>query len=140
MNSIRLYIQFVRLSIRSQMVYKASFIFGSIGHFFITVIEFVGILALFDRFGGINGWTLPEIALFYGTVNASFALAESFGRGYDLFSHQVVSGRFDRLILRPRSFMLQLMGVEVQLIRVGRLLQGLAIMIWACVTLHINLS
>jgi ABC-2 type transport system permease protein len=38
------------------------------GHFLVTGIEFIGILVLFDRFGSLQGWTLPEVALFYGLI------------------------------------------------------------------------
>ena len=69
MIGIRLYFKYISMSVKSQMAYKASFIFGSIGHFSITIIEFVGILALFQRFDHIAGWTLYEIVIFYGTSN-----------------------------------------------------------------------
>lgn len=139
MNAALLYFKYISLSIRSQMMYKTSFILMSLGNFSITVIEFIGVVALFDRFGSIYGWQLEEIAIFYGTINISFALAESFGRGYDLFSNLVVSGEFDRYLLRPRSFFLQILGMDLQLMRVGRLLQGLFVLIWGIYALELNL-
>jgi len=36
------------------------------GVFFSTGIEFLGVAALFLRFGSIRGWTLAQIAVFYG--------------------------------------------------------------------------
>lgn len=139
MGGLALYFKYISMSIRSQMIYKTSFILGSIGHFFITIIEFVGILALFQRFDAIMGWTLHEIVIFYGVINVAFALAEAFARGYDMFHYQVVDGGFDRYILRPRSFILQLMGFELQLVRIGRMLQGLLVLIWGCHQLGIQL-
>ena len=50
----------------------------------------------------------------------------------------VKSGDFDRLLLRPRSTALQLAGQELTLRRVGRLAQGLAILIWASLALDIG--
>ena len=47
-------------------------------------VEFVGILALFDRFGQIRGWTLPEVALFYGMIR-SRSRVRCIGRGFDVF-------------------------------------------------------
>jgi ABC-2 type transport system permease protein len=57
-------------------------------------------------------------------VNVAFALAEAFARGFDTFPALVKSGELDRLFLRPRSLALQVAAQEVQLMRVGRLVQG----------------
>ena len=62
---------------RGQMQYRASFVMLSLGHFFVTGIEFVSVWALFQRFGSLEGWTLPEVALFYGLVNIAFALSDA---------------------------------------------------------------
>jgi ABC-2 type transport system permease protein len=124
-NALRLYGCYAATSIKAQMQYPASFLFLSLGQFLSTVVEFVGIWALFDRFQSLVGWTLPQVALFYGTVNISFALADMISRGFDVFGPQFVkTGDFDRLLLRPRSTPLQLMGHELRLTRIGRLLQG----------------
>jgi ABC-2 type transport system permease protein len=119
------------------MQYRASFFLWSVGQFLAVGIEFLGIWALFDRFGTLRGWTLPEVALLYGMANVAFALAESFGRGFDTFSALVKGGDFDRLLLRPRSTALQVAGQEFQLLRVGRLLQGFAVLIWGMAALNV---
>lgn len=138
MDGIGLYFKYISYSVRSQMMYKASFIYMTMGNFLITVVEFVGIIALFQRFGTIQGWSLEEVALIYGVINCGFALAESIGRGYDLFSRLVVSGDFDRLLLRPRSLTVQILGSELQLMRIGRFLQGLVVLVWSMTALEIG--
>ena len=46
-------------------------------------------------------------------------------RGFDVFGSVFVrTGAFDRLLLRPRSLTLQLIGYELRLTRIGRLAQG----------------
>lgn len=130
-DSIRLYLRYIGVSVRSQMQYKASFAMSSIGGFISNLLEFVGVMALFARFGSLKGWTLPEAALLYGMVSLSFALAEAAGRGFDIFPSMVKSGDFDRLLVRPRGTVLQLLGQEFQLMRVGRFTQGLMVLSWA---------
>ncbi|HZP82029.1 MAG TPA: ABC-2 family transporter protein, partial [Chthonomonadaceae bacterium] len=124
MSNFRLYGKMLGLSLRSQMQYRASFVMLTLGHLITTGVEFLGIWALFHRFGSLRGWTLPEVALFYGIANVAFALAEGFGRGFDTFANLVKSGDFDRLLLRPRDTAFQVAAQELQLMRVGRLLQG----------------
>ncbi|HEV2472719.1 MAG TPA: ABC-2 family transporter protein, partial [Chthonomonadales bacterium] len=67
----------------------------------------------------------------------AFALAEGIGRGFDVFSNLVKSGDFDRLLLRPRSTVLQVAGMEIQMMRFGRLAQGAAVLIWSCAALKV---
>ena len=135
--AFRLYFRYIGVSIRSQMQYRASFLMLSAGHFVATGIEFLGIWVLFDRFRSLGEWSLREVALFYGIVNIAFAIAEAVVRGFDTFSWMVKSGEFDRLLLRPRSTVLQLAGQELQLMRVGRLLQGVFVLFWAASALEV---
>jgi ABC-2 type transport system permease protein len=140
MDALRLYGRYIGVSIRGQMQYRGSFIMLSLGNFLGTGVEFLGIWVLFDRFGTIRGWTLPEAAMLYGMANVAFALAESVARGFDLFPMMVKYGDFDRLLLRPRSTVLQLMGTELQLTRIGRLAQGMVVLLWATSTLQMDWS
>ena len=107
----------------------------STGHLVVTGAEFLAILILFDRFGTLEEWNLPEVAFFYGLVNVTFAIADAASRGFDTFGVMVKSGDFDRLLLRPRSTVVQIIGQELTLRRVGRLGQGLAVLLWASATL-----
>jgi ABC-2 type transport system permease protein len=128
MNGFALYGRYVTASIRMQLAYPASFAMLTVGTFLITVVEFVGVWALFRRFGQIGGWTLGEVALFYGLVSVIFAGADAIARGFDIFGDVFVkTGGFDRLLLRPRSPALQLLGYELRMTRVGRLSQGILV-------------
>jgi len=122
------------------MAYKTSFVLLSSGHFLITIIEFVGVYALFLRFGSIKSYTLPEVAVFYGTINCAFAISEAFGRGFDTFHRYVQRGEFDRILLRPCSIIIQILGAEFRLNRVGRFLQGVFVLLWGLYNLHIELT
>jgi ABC-2 type transport system permease protein len=50
----------------------------------------------------------------------------------------VKRGDFDRILLRPRSTVLQLAGHELALRKVGRLLQGALILAWAAWSLDVS--
>jgi ABC-2 type transport system permease protein len=112
----------------------------SIGHFLITFIEFLGIWVLFQRFGDIKGFTFEEAALFYGIVHIAFSITEGWTRGFDIFPRLVRTGDFDRILLRPRTTVLQILGHDFQIMRIGRLAQGLVVLIWAIVKLNIEWS
>ena len=119
-------------SIRGQMQYRTSFLIGIFGQFLVTGIDFVAVWALFDRFGGLAGWTLAEVALFYGTAHMALSLADLLSTGFDHAGDLIRWGTLDRVLLRPRTTVLQLLGYEFSLRRLGRFAQGALIFAWAC--------
>jgi ABC-2 type transport system permease protein len=140
-NALNLYLRMVSQSIRGQLQYRASFVLLTLGTFILSGVEALGVWALFDRFGMLQSWTLPQVAFLYGTVNSVFAITEGLARGFDIFGRDFVkTGEFDRLLLRPRSTVLQLAGHEFQIHRIGRLLLGFIVLTWAIAVLEIDWS
>ena len=130
-DALRLYRAYASASIRSQLQYRGSVAMTTIGTFLIGASEFLAVWALFDRFGQLRGWTLPEVALLYGMISITWSVCDMFTRGFDAFGAMIKAGNFDRLLLRPRSTVLQLLGQELTLRRVGRLTQGLIVLGYA---------
>lgn len=128
-------IRYFAISLRAQLAYPATFAMKTIGHLLVTAIEFFAIYALFERFGSLGGWTLREVALLYGIADVAFSIADAFGRGFDKLGSLLKKGDFDRMLLRPRSIVLQLIGFELQLMRIGRLSQGLVVLSWAAMAI-----
>jgi ABC-2 type transport system permease protein len=133
MNSFAMYCHYIRTSVKAQWQYKLNFAIVSIGVFLWNGLDALGLWALFDRFGAIPGWSLPEAMLMYGLVNTTFAVSDSFWRGFDIFSRFIRDGQLDRMLLRPRSLFVQLLGYEFRINRVGRLAQGVLVMVLAMV-------
>jgi ABC-2 type transport system permease protein len=139
MNALRLYGRYVSASIRAQAQYPAATLLLTAGHIAATAIEILGVFALFHRFGQVKGWSFGEVALFYGLINITFSIADLLTRGFDVFGTDFVrTGAFDRVLLRPRSVTLQLIGYESRLSRIGRMLQGLAVLVLATRLAHID--
>lgn len=141
MNGLRLYWKYVAASVRAQMQFPASFLMLTVSQAIAASAEFVGIWALFNHFGHIKGWTFGEVAVFYAVINMSFSISETIARGFDVFGPQFVkTGNFDRLLLRPRSTPLQLLGHEFRMTRLDRLLQAIVIMAIATRFVHLDFS
>jgi ABC-2 type transport system permease protein len=138
-NSLALYLRMVAQSVRAQLQYRISFLFMAFGSFVASIVEAVGIWALFERFGSLGTWRLAEVAFLYGIVNAAFAACEALARGFDIFARDFVkTGAFDRVLLRPRTTVLQLAGHELQLHRIGRFAQGVLVLAWAIWMLDVD--
>ena len=132
MGPVSLLLRLAAASLRGQARYPLSTLLLTTGQFTATGIEMLAMWALFHRFGSVQGWRLPDVAVFYGLVNIMFAIADALGRGFDVLGSELLrSGQFDRLLLRPRTVTLQLMGHELRISRLGRLLQGLLVLLWA---------
>lgn len=137
MGPLALYKRFAGIAMRSQMQYKASFLLTTLAHGLTTAGSILAIWVLFSRFRGIDSWSFAEVALLYGIVHTSFGLAEGLGRGFDTFGVLVKAGEFDRFLLRPCSVLLQVASREVQLLRLGRVIQGLCVLIYGIVALNL---
>jgi ABC-2 type transport system permease protein len=137
---VSLYFKYLIILFKSQMQYCTSFWLLTIGQFFIPFSVFAGLYFLFERFGQIKGWDFFEVALCFAVIHMAFAISECFARGFDAFSSLVASGDFDRLMVRPRSSVVQVLGSKFEFTRFGRLLQSAMVLIWALSNLSIEWS
>ena len=123
-----IYFKYAKMYLRSQAQYRLSMWMLMVGQFLVTLSSFIAMYLLFARFENIAGWTFGEAALCYGVVAMSFALAECFARGFDRFQNMVRSGSFDRVMLRPRSTVLQVLGSDLDITRLGRVVQSAVVL------------
>lgn len=137
---MRLYMNYIKMNIRSQLQYRASFVMLSFGQFLYIFVGFLAVYFLMLKFGEMGGWSMVELGFSYGSIIISFALAEAIFRGFDRFPWSVKSGSFDRILVRPRSTALQVMGSDFGLTRIGRLAASAAIYIWALLRLELTWS
>ncbi|REK75742.1 ABC transporter permease [Paenibacillus paeoniae] len=128
---MRLYIKYLSIHLKSQMEYRTSFLLMSVGQFFIPFMVFGSLYFMFQRFGELQGWSFFEVALCFAVIHLAFSLSECFARGFDSFSSLVAGGDFDRLLVRPRSTALQVLGSKFEFTRIGRLLQSVIVLVWS---------
>jgi ABC-2 type transport system permease protein len=122
------------------MQYRLSFWLTVIGQFFTSFFAFAGMYLLFERFGSIAGWSFAEAALCSAVVTMAFNITECYARGFDMFSGFVNSGSFDRVLLRPRGTVLQILGSNFEITRVGRLSESVIVLIIALSLLDVTWS
>jgi ABC-2 type transport system permease protein len=137
---MRLYLRYVGILLRSQMQYRTSFLLLAFGQFIMPFFIFAGMYFLFEQFGQIQGWSFQEAALCFSIIHMAFAVSECFIRGFDMFSGMVINGEFDRVLLRPRTTVLQVLGSKFEFSRIGRLLQSSMVLAWAVWKLPIDWS
>lgn len=121
-DNLSLYAKYASVCTQSVMQYKLSFLLMIAGRFMIAFCELIAIRFLFSGFTQIKGYTYGDVLLCFSIIQMSFTFAELFGNGFKAFSGMVKRGEFDRMLLRPRSLILQVMGSRFEVGRMGPLL------------------
>ncbi|MBQ2278880.1 MAG: ABC-2 family transporter protein, partial [Clostridia bacterium] len=122
---MKLYFRYFMIQLRSQMQYKVSFFFTLLGQLLTSFSAFLGIFFLMKRFHAVEGFTMNEVMLCFAAVLMAFSTAECFARGFDRFAPMLGNGEFDRIMVRPRSVILQVLGSKIEFTRLGRFFQAL---------------
>ena len=128
---MRLYFKFFSIHFRSAMTYRSSFFLSCLGHLLITTNVFLSVVVLLDRFGSVGGYTLPQLSLCYAVILAGTSLAECFARGIDAFGRILSEARFDRIMLRPRPLLFQVLCQDMKPTMFARVLQAAVMLVWA---------
>jgi len=126
-----LYKRYLSMLLKSQLQYKASFVMTAIGQFLVSFTTFLSIYFLFHRFEQVDGYTFPQILLCFSVVLMAFSFTECFARGFDVFPRLIRTGELDRILVRPRSVIFQVLTSTMEFTRFGRFLQAVLVMIYA---------
>ena len=132
-----LYFKYFKVHLKSEMQYKLSFIMSFVAQFFVFFGYYFTIIALFDKFSNIKGFTMYEVLLTFGIIQFGFSFCETFFRGIDKFDDLIVAGNFDRLLLRPRNILLQVFCEEISFIKLSRLLQSIIVLVIAIINVDV---
>ncbi len=134
---MRLYFRYMGLVLRSQMQYRTSFLLTILAQMLIPFTVFAGMLLLFQRFQMLGDWSVQEVMLSFSGIHMAFALSECFARGFDMFPQLISQGEFDRVLVRPRNTVLQVLGARFEFSRIGRLILSVIILCISLVQLDI---
>ncbi|MGI5957821.1 MAG: ABC transporter permease [Massiliimalia sp.] len=128
---MKLYWKYFSIHLRSVMQYKTSFLLTVLGQFFTSFTMLFGVYFLMSRFHQVEGFSLAEVLLCFAIMQLSLTVAEVFARGFDLFPMMLGNGEFDRILVRPRNVILQVLGSKMEFSRLGRLIQAILVYAYA---------
>lgn len=137
---MKLYIHYLKLHLKALFEYKLSLILSIISQIFVFFSFTFVIISMFNRFSNIRGFTLYEVLLTFSIIHFGFAMNEVFARGIDCFDELIISGNYDRLLLRPSNIIIQILGQKIQYIKLVRVISSIIIMIYALFKLNISWS
>ena len=134
---MKLYFRYIGIQLKSKMQYKMSFFMTTLGQFLVSFTAFLGVYFMFERFNSVKGFEMSEVLVCFSVVLMSFSMAECFVRGFDIFPRLIQSGELDRILVRPRNEIFQVLTSNIEFSRVGRLIQSILILAYAIPTSNI---
>ncbi len=137
---MKLYIDYLKLHFKSILEYKLSFILSLVSQIFVFFGYYFVIITLFNRFSDMKQFTLYEVLLTFSIIHFGFSMNETFARGVDQFDNLIINGDFDRVLLRPYSVLIQVIGYQIDYVKLSRIFHSIVIMIISLIKLHIEWS
>ena len=137
-DALALWARLVVAAIRAQMQYRTSFAIQNLVLAGVMISDLLPVWILSRFFGSLDGWSFAELALLYGMVGTSWASVEMALRGFENFSVYLVQGDLDRILLRPRSVILQVATRDFDARKLSRVAQALLVLCIACVVLGLG--
>lgn len=126
---MKLYFKYFSMQLKSILEYKATFIISFLTQIATSIFSFISIFFLFEKFGNIEGYTFENILICFSISFLGFSSAECFFRAFDHFKKILENGEFDRILVRPRSIILQVLGSKIEFAKFGRMLAAAAIFV-----------
>ena len=126
---MKLYLKYFTMQLKAELEYRKAFLISIIAKMATSIFSFISIFFLFDKFGSIAGYTFEDVLICFAISFMGYSLAECFFRSFDHFDRMIANGEFDRILVRPKGIILQVLGSEVEFNRFGRTLASIIILI-----------
>lgn len=132
---LTLYFKLISIQLRSQMQYKLSFLMEFFATGMASLIGFLTLALVIQKFQHIAGWNIAEIAFLYSMVECAFGFMDMLFSGFDppAFGSMIRQGTLDQLLLRPSSLIIQILGSRFILRRFARIVQGSFVFVFALI-------
>lgn len=116
MGEIRVVLQSLKMSVHTRMQYRAESLANTLAVFIRESANIIAIYLALLKFDQINGWNVNEMLFLYSILFLTYAFVVSLFADLRQFSDTIREGRFDRLLVRPRGLLLQLILNNADLI------------------------
>ena len=137
---MKLYIESLKMHFKSILEYKVSFIVGFISQFLVFFTYYFIIITLFTKFDNIKGFTLYEVLLTFSIIQFGYSMNEFFARGVDTFETLIIDGSLDRLLVRPKNLLLQVLCSKADFVKISRIVQSIIILFISLSHLNIEFT
>ena len=126
---MKLYFKYFSMQLKTALEYNKQFILATIGQTITSAFSFLAIYMLFDKFGSLEGYTFTDVLICFSMSFLGFSIAEMIFRGFDHFDKILSNGEFERILVRPRNLILQVLGNDISFNKIGRTIVAIVVFI-----------
>jgi len=113
------------VDLRARMQYRGDFAIWIVLGVLFQIAALVFVAVIVTHFGGIGSWSVPEVVFIVGIRLTAHAIFEAIFGNVARVGWMVRDGWFDRLLVRPASPLVQVIGTSFHVNGFGDLLVGL---------------
>lgn len=135
---MKIYFKSLAMHLKGELEYRVNFILSFLSQILVFFTYYFVIIALFTKFDHIKGFTMYEVLLCFAIIQFGFSFNEVFARGIDRFDNLIIRGEFDRLLLRPKNIILQVLCSDSDFVKSSRMIQALIVLVIALCHLDIS--
>ncbi len=108
MGEMRIALQSLKMSIRGRLQYRVDALVATLAVFVRESANIIVIYLALLKFDKINGWNIDEMLFLFSILFLTYAIVVALFADLRDFSSMIREGRFDRLMIRPRGLLFQL--------------------------------
>lgn len=130
----RLYKVFIAQFFKSIIQSKVDFLMGLFGFFLTQALGIAFLYLIFEQIPSLNGWTLDQLIFIYGFAQIPRGLDHLLTDNIWMIAwRMVITGDFDRYMLRPMNVFFQVICEKLQPDAIGELLVGTILVVMSLV-------
>ena len=138
MGELRIALQSLKMSIHSRLQYRADSIVAALAVFLRESTNIIVIYLALLKFDKINEWNVNEMLFLFSLLFLTYAFVVSLFADLRQFSDMTRTGRFDRLMLRPRGLLFQLILNNADVIAsIGHGTLGILLFVVSAITYYV---
>ncbi len=108
MDELKIAVQSLKMSIRGRLQYRVDSLIATLAVFVRESTNIVVIYLTLLKFDSINQWNINEMLFLFSILFLTYAIVVALFADLRSFSDTIREGRFDRLMVRPRGLLFQL--------------------------------
>lgn len=109
-DAFSMFLYYTKITIKSWFQYKVDAVLRSLAVFLREATGIIVIYFTLLKFDNINGWNINEMLFLFSLLFITYGILIIFFTGLRDFGSSVQNGSFDRLILRPRGLLFQVIA------------------------------
>ena len=121
---VYIYFRCLGQQMKAILAYEADFVVMLFSAVIVQIAGFLFIWTIFQRIPNINGWTMWQVVMMYALVFVTEGVGSLFFEGTWRLSELVYNGKFDQILVRPVSPIVQVLAGAVGFNGLGNIVTG----------------